>query len=283
MPLLKHAFCPGYPPPFDSLVADYPGEDVYPQKDFRTEWGPIFHRGRLDGSAVVLVLGQDPATHESVSRRILVGEAGQRVQGLLAKLGVAHSYTMVNTFLYSVYGQGGGSRHEHDEHIADYRNRWLDALLDGTRVTTVITLGMLAASAYQSWLGSRPQLAAGLQHTALRHPTYPESASASGQKTLAAATEILLSDWNAHLTELRSHVQPDFPPTATVYGNSWQEGDLARIPQADLPPGSPDWWFELAAWASRTGKDTQLKRATIQVVVPTRARTWPVLTPTGGS
>ena len=66
-------FCPGFPPPFDALVADYPGEEVYPSADFRVEWGPIFHRGRLDGSARVVVLGQDPATHESISRRILVG------------------------------------------------------------------------------------------------------------------------------------------------------------------------------------------------------------------
>lgn len=276
-----HAFCPGYPPPFDALVADYPGEDVYPQKDFRTEWGPIFHRGRLDGSAVVLVVGQDPATHESVSRRILVGEAGQRVQGLLAKIGVDRSYVMVNTFLYSVYGQGGGNRHAADEKIADYRNRWLDTLLDGTSVTAVVTLGTLAAGAYTAWAADRTALAARLHHAALRHPTYPESASASGQKTLAEATSILLADWDAHLTELRSHVVAEAPVAVAGYGTRWQPGDLARIPEADLPPGSPEWWFDLAAWASRAGKDVQMKRATIQVVVPTRARTWPVLAPTG--
>ena len=86
---MAHHWCPGYTQrPFTRLVHEYPGEDVYPLKDFRTEWGPIFHRGRLDGSARVLVIGQDPATHESISRRILVGEAGQRVQGLLARIGI---------------------------------------------------------------------------------------------------------------------------------------------------------------------------------------------------
>ena len=80
--------------------------------------GPVFHRGRLDGTARVLVLGQDPATHETITRRILVGEAGQRVQGLLARVGITTSYVMVNTFLYSVYGQGGGTRHATDPHIA---------------------------------------------------------------------------------------------------------------------------------------------------------------------
>src|SRR4029450_5283104 len=96
--------CAGYPAPFDVLVADYPGEDVYPSADFRTEWGPIFHRGRLDGSARGLVLGQDAGHPAAISLRILVGEAGQRVQGLLARLGIRRSYVMVNTFLYSVFG-----------------------------------------------------------------------------------------------------------------------------------------------------------------------------------
>jgi uracil DNA glycosylase superfamily protein len=270
-------FCPGYPAPFDALVADYPGEEVYPSGDFRTEWGPIFHRGRLDGSARVVVLGQDPATHESISRRILVGEAGQRVQGLLAKLGITRSYVMVNTFLYSVYGQGGGNRHADDEAIAAYRNAWLDALLVGTGATAVISLGQLADRAYQHWRDTQPEAAARLHHAPLRHPTYPESASRAGTKTLAETTAILLSDWNDHLVELRAHVVGDEPAPDSAYGTGWQAGDLVRIPEADLPPGSPDWWYDLAAWATRTGPDTQTKRATISVVVPRRARLWPVL------
>ena len=47
-------FDPGYPAPYDTLAAAYPGADVFPAADFRIEWGPIFHRGRLDGSAKVL-------------------------------------------------------------------------------------------------------------------------------------------------------------------------------------------------------------------------------------
>jgi len=41
-------FCPGYPAPYDALVAEYPDVSVYPADGFRVEWGPIFHRGRLD-------------------------------------------------------------------------------------------------------------------------------------------------------------------------------------------------------------------------------------------
>ena len=60
-------FDPGYHRRYATLVRDYPGEDVYLADSFRTEWGPIFHRGRLDGSACVLIIGQDPATHETIA------------------------------------------------------------------------------------------------------------------------------------------------------------------------------------------------------------------------
>src|SRR4051812_47449127 len=205
-----HQSCVGYgAEPFASLVADYPGDDVYPSDDFRTEWGPVFHRGRLDGSARVLVLGQDPATHEAISRRILVGEAGQRVQGLLGRLGITGSYVMVNTFLYSVFGQAGGAHHATDAAIGDYRNRWLDALLlppeagsTGQRITAVITLGTLAKGAYRRWTDTQPDAGAALHWAAVRHPTYPESASASGSISLTAATAALLTDWNQALPGL---------------------------------------------------------------------------------
>ena len=279
---MVHTFCTGYVhEPYETLVGDYPGEDVYPPADFRTEWGPIFHRGRLDGTARVLVLGQDPAAHESIARRILVGEAGQRVQGLLARTGVTTSYVMLNTFLYSVYGQGGGQRHADDPAIAAYRNRWLDALLLDSRVSAVVTLGVLAERAFHAWTATGhdagPAVGRRLHHAPLRHPTYPESASRSGTKTLAEATAELLENWNEHLPQLIDHMDPDKPTPWRPYGSSWQPGDLAEIPEADLPAGCPRWWRSLEAWANRTGPDAQTKRATIMVVVPEAARGWPSL------
>lgn len=276
---MTHPFCPGYiNAPFSTLATDYPGEDIYPARDFRTEWGPIFHRGRLDGTARVLVLGQDPATHEAITRRILVGEAGQRVQGLLARLGITTSYVMVNTYLYSVYGQGGGSRHANDPHIAEYRHKWLDALLLGGPITAVIALGALAKTAYTHWADTQPAAAAAVQLAAIRHPTYPESASRTGTTTLADATAKLLADWNTHLPALHDHLEPDHPTQPRPYADHWQPDDLAAIPDIDLPAGSPNWWRSLDAWAVRTGTDVQAKRATITTTVPTRARTWPPLT-----
>lgn len=127
-------FDPGYVnEPFHTLAGNYPGEDAYPQADFRTEWGPIFHRGRLDGSARLLVIGQDPGQHENVLRRILVGEAGRRIQGLMGKLGILHSYVMLNALLYSVYGSNG-MKYVAKPKVAAYRNQWIEAISHATGI-----------------------------------------------------------------------------------------------------------------------------------------------------
>ena len=151
--------------------ADYPDESVYPLDSFRVEWGPVFHRGRLDGTARVLVLGQDPAAHEAIARRILVGEAGQRVQGLLTRLGIDRSYVFVNTYLYSVFGQRRGERHIDDAAITDYRNRWLDAIVKDQPIEAIITLGHLADTAYQQW---RTTAKGAAQLGRLRHGPAPD-------------------------------------------------------------------------------------------------------------
>ncbi|MGT2491868.1 uracil-DNA glycosylase family protein [Cupriavidus basilensis] len=136
-----------------TLCSNYPDSAVYPSDQFRVEWGPIFHRGRLDGSARVLVIGQDPAQHETVMRRILVGEAGRRVQGLLAKLGITSSYVCINTYLYSVYGSVKAATSTTPA-IVDYRNRWLEALLVDKRVEVVIALGQAADAAWRDMEGN---------------------------------------------------------------------------------------------------------------------------------
>ena len=269
-------FDDGYRRPYSTLVKSYPGEEIYPSDSFRIEWGPIFHRGRLDGSARVLVIGQDPATHEAICRRILVGEAGQRLQGLLAKIGITRSYVLVNTFLYSVYGQGGGSRHVDDPGIIAYRNRWLDTLARRNELQAIMTLGQLAERAYAAWKSTPAGTACDAVHVNVIHPTYPESASASGSITKAEAFKRLCDSWNAALGVLRPVVTPDEPPTPTaLYGDTLTDADHAVIPAVDLPAGLPAWMRSLDAWAARTGDDPQAKRATITVTVPRSARQWP--------
>ncbi|MEU4350250.1 uracil-DNA glycosylase family protein [Streptomyces sp. NPDC023838] len=263
-----HPFDPGYAQePYAALVRDYPGPDVYPATDFRVEWGPIFHRGRLDGTARVLVIGQDPAAHEAVTRRILVGTAGRRFQGFLAKLGIDTSYVMVNTYLYSVYGQHGGNAHAKDEHIAAYRHSWLDALVAHQPIEAVIALGGLADTAYQTWRQTPSGAAYSGAYQHILHPTYPDSAAGSGTDPAVAMTK-LLTNWNGALDALHGVVTPDTSRPLTPYGSTLTPADLATIPSDDLPPGLPAWMRSDEPWASRQGTTPTEKRATIMVQIP---------------
>ena len=253
---MPHPFDPGcVQTPFRTLAEEYPEADVYPPDQFRVEWGPVFHRGRLDGSARVLVLGQDPAQHETIVRRILVGEAGRRVQGFLAKLGITQSYVLVNTFLYSVYGSVK-ARTRRDPRLVAYRHRWLDALLVGTHVEAVLALGTAADEAWQLWKGTPAGQASAVAYAAVTHPTQPESSSKGDRVKLAAATTKLLQNWNAGLQLLSpALVHPDAPRPLVPYGSTWADGDRLPIPEIDFPAGLPAWMREQDGWAKRAGKD----------------------------
>jgi hypothetical protein len=261
-------FDPGYgQEPFRTLVQDVPDTAGFPSRDFRTEWGPVFHRGRLDGSARLLIIGQDPAQHEVIARQTLVGGAGHRVQGILDKLGLTRSYVMVNTFVYSVFGQGGGNRHKDDPAITAYRNRWLDALLP-RNVEAVVSLGQLADHAWQLWRAT-PQGATftGL-HVAVTHPTQPESSSKGNKAKREAAIKKMLQGWNAALAAIHPLITADAPRALVPYGDAFTPGELPDIPQEDFPAGSPAWMCGNADWARRTGTTDALKRVTITVTIP---------------
>lgn len=267
------AFDPGYvAEPFLALVADAPGAEVYPAQDFRVEWGPIFHRGRLDGTARLLVIGQDPAQHETVARRILIGEAGRRTQGLLARLGLDRDYVLINAFLYSVFGQQGGEAHRDDPAIIAYRNRWLDAIVATSPIAGVLALGGLARSAYEAWPGG-----SAVPHAFAIHPTFPDSSSASvpagpqREAAFAGAMKQLCTSWNKALGVLGPVLGV---PAPKRYGTMIKAADKAEIPVGDLPAGMPAWMAHEDDWAARTGRSAELRRATITVTVPEAARPW---------
>src|SRR5215208_3485941 len=79
-----------------ALFDDVP--DPPEREDFWFDWGPVFYRGRLDASARVLCIASDPGPTERIAGRSLVGNAGQRVQGFLAKLGLTRSYVCLNAY-----------------------------------------------------------------------------------------------------------------------------------------------------------------------------------------
>lgn len=266
---MAHTFDPGYAQePFKSLCEQYPDETVYPARHFRVEWGPIFHRGRLDGSARVLVIGQDPAQHETIVRRILVGEAGRRVQGFLAKLGITRSYVFINTYLYSVYGSVTAKVRKHPA-LIEYRNRWLEALLVGQQVEGVVALGQAADEAWQFWRATPAAQSVQVAYAAVTHPTQPESSSKGDKTKLMAATKKMLQNWNAALQVLAPKVQQvDVPTPLALYGESWADGDRVGIPEFDCPAGLPAWMHEQDGWAKRVGANDLAKRRTITITVP---------------
>jgi uracil-DNA glycosylase len=269
MPITQE-FDPGYTKePFKSLATTFPGaaSDEYPQTDFRTEWGPIFHRGRLDGTARVLAIGQDPAQNENVLRRILVGEAGRRVQGFLKKLGITKRYVVINSLLYSVYGSNGGKYVTHPK-ISAYRNQWLDGILSPGHVQAVITFGEMAKAAWQAYVSAKgaPH---GVTVVSLPHPTYPTAGGATGAEA-AARMKAMLQAWNTQgLQALFNIVKGDVKiAELDLYGDDLSPGDLADIPSIDLPAGTPPWMYEGDGWATRAGSSAAAKRADITITVP---------------
>lgn len=192
---------------------------------FRMNWGPIYYRGRLDGSAKVIIIGQDPAADENVARRILVGSAGQRVQGFLRKLGINKSYVMVNTFLYGLKGQIDAEAKTilASTPIKTWRNQFLD-MLKTSHTQAVIAFGTGAHMVADLWPG-----AAGLFVAKPLHPSYRDDAG-------------LRANWNTIIPQTRPHVTPETTVDTTPYsGNTFKKADLENIPPRDLPFGVPKW------------------------------------------
>jgi hypothetical protein len=264
--------------PFRTLAESFPDAAAYLSKDFRLEWGPIFHRGRLDGSARVLCIGQDPGQHENLLRRILVGEAGRRVQGFLKKLGITRSYVMINALLYSVYGSGG-AKYVDDAPVADYRNKWIDGFMAPGKVQAVVTFGLMGRKAWELWKATPAGAAASPVVAHLTHPTQPESAGNSKIER-EQFTAKLLEEWNRGLSTLRPGISsPDEPIPATQYGTAFADADKTDIPSFDLPAGTPPWMYDNDGWATRgfpsklpspktDAEQLLLKRSVIVVKVP---------------
>ncbi len=261
-------FCPGYVrEPFTTLAATYPDETAYPSTDFRTEWGPIFHRGRLDGGARVLLIGQDPGQHENVLRRILIGEAGRRAQGFLAKLGMTRSYAFLNALLYSVYG-ANGARYVSKPKVRDYRNLWIDALMSSGNVEAVVTFGAMAKKAWTDYTNAHDP-PSGIPVVSLIHPTFPESAGGTKAEK-QANTKKMLKQWNTALQALHPAItNKDVPGTQLApYGDAFVDADKMDIPSADLPAGIPRWMYHDDGWARRVGATLLDKRRNITITVP---------------
>ena len=263
------AFCTGYyREPFLSLCSNIPDASVYSPNDFYVEWGPVFHRGRLDGTARVLILGMVPTQLELITRRILMGDAGQRVQGFLAKLGLIKSYVMINTFIYSIANSKAPGIYQDHPAIAAYRHAWIDALITPD-VDAVIGLGARADAAFTLWRKTSKGQSFSGTYVNIVHPTQPESAAHGNPARLASATAALLDNWNAALEVLHRHIRsPDRVVKLVPYQNGFAADDILPIPRFDLPVGTPAWMSETGLWATRPTGDRLAKRSNITISPP---------------
>jgi hypothetical protein len=202
---------------------------------FWYDWGPVFYRGRLDGSAKLVAIASDPGPTERIAGRTLVGDAGQRVQGFLSKLGLTRSYVLVNAYAYALHP----SRADDARPLLSQTShrRWRNKLYDtvsGSRLQAIVAFGSEVQAALDLW-DDRPDVPAfELPHPSSRNP------------------EVLIDRWREGIEELRSIVTPDVSGSLpSNYGSEIRERDYARIPARDLPFGMPSWFGD-DSWG-RTG------------------------------
>jgi uracil-DNA glycosylase len=132
------------------------GVAVVGREAFRWHHGPMFFRGRLDGSAKVVVVGQEGAQDESLSHRSFTGGTGARMQHLLRHIGLDRSYLFLNSFVYPIFGQYTDDlrplAQDPRSPIAAHRRRILDkAVVDGD-VRLVIAVGRAAKESIVTWV-----------------------------------------------------------------------------------------------------------------------------------
>lgn len=229
-------FDPGPPKKFADLFDAAPSYGTF-QKLFWYDWGPVFYRGRLDGSARLLCIASDPGPTERLVGRTLVGDAGQRVQGFLTKLGLTRSYLCLNAHLYALHPSQAshGSDALNDPTIKTWRNKLYDTA-KGPNIQAIIAFGDQSQQAVDLWSGKGAIPVFKIPH--------PSSRDANA----------LVDGWRAAITQLRGIVTPDADGNATGpnYGTKFTEADYARIPMRDLPFGVPSWMGD-DSWG-RTGK-----------------------------
>jgi uracil-DNA glycosylase len=230
-------FDPGPDQPLVQHFAKLPSYTTAERKLFWYDWGPIFYRGRLDGSAKLLGIASDPGPTERVAGRTLVGDAGQRVQGFLAKLGLAHSYVLVNAHPFALHpGQAskGLPLLAKQKHKA-WRNKLYDEIA-GPQLEAIVAFGGQAQEALKLW--NPPP---GAQTFKIPHPSSHDAT-------------VLLTRWREAIEQIRNVVTPDPDGDATGpnYGSKFTEADYAPIPKRDLPFGLPAWFGDDAWGRSAT-------------------------------
>lgn len=220
------AFDKGPPVRFARHFAALPDIPAQHRDLFWYDWGPVFYRGRLSGKVKFFGIASDPGPTERIVGRTLVGDAGQRVQGFLQRLGLRENYVLVNAFPVAVHPSDVSRAKPllaEPSQLA-WRNRFYD-LLTGPELEAIVAFGGNAHRALDLW-DSKPDV-----------PTFKISHPSNHSETN------LLNQWRAAIPELRAVISPDLDGSADGpnYGDTFLESDYSPIPKVDLPFGLPDW------------------------------------------
>ncbi len=229
---------------------------------FWYNFGPVFYRGRLDGSARIMVIASDPGPEECLPfvRHPMVGDAGQRVQGFLARLGINRSYVLVNAYAYAMrpsfvkknYGKAiltesfsrvvppldlTPAQLAEVHKITTWRNEFFTRVARSSHLEAIVPMGGNAGPAYTVWMAS---LAADdpirrIPVVKVDHP------SAVDRNPGGPRPDSSLAGWQKAVTKLRGLVKPDAGQSnaGPNYGEYFTENDYTRIPRADLPRNAP--------------------------------------------
>ena len=226
---IEPGFDPGPNLKWEKIFGEAPIEAylTHPSERFRIDFGPVFYRGRLDRTARVLVVGQDPSTDEILSQRAFVGSSGQKLQRLLNKLGITRSYIIINTFIFSIYSQFDGEMESIslEPAIRDYRDLLLNTIIRDNSIQALITLGRGPRHAIENWDNQDD-----IPVFDLVHP--------------AADEHFAFPSWNEQLDQMIETITPDQPDLVdnTPYEGNWRRAEYKTdIPRYDLPFGIPSW------------------------------------------
>jgi uracil-DNA glycosylase len=198
------------------------GRVVLGREAFRWHHGPMFFRGRLDGSAKVVVIGQEGAQDESLSHRSFTGGTGARMQYLLRHLGLDRSYLFLNSFVYPIFGQYTDDlrplAQDRRSPIVSHRHRILDkAIVDGD-VRLVVAVGRAAKESIATWIAA---------HGGSANPERLEQASLGSLPGRVRALGVVHPGSAAGGST--SAIRADFQRAASLV-RGWVEADAGWLP-----------------------------------------------------
>lgn len=120
----------------------------------------------------MLVIASDPGPTERIGGRTLVGDAGQRFQGFVTRLGLTRSYLLLNAFSYALIPSHGsaGARILRTEAMTTWRNQVFVAA-KSPNLEAVVAFGRHAQTAVSLWPGAIDLTIANVPHPSRRNST----------------------------------------------------------------------------------------------------------------